>query len=195
MKLLNLGCGGQRPQSEFWWNLDTLRSQLKDGTPERINLEREERYVDCDVLSGDIPFPPATFDGILCQHVLEHMACHDAAMVLEDCRNVLKPGGVIVCSVPDADYFLSVHDQDNRENAKRLFGEPMIDSVTTFFDYALFFYDHIQILTHSSLRCLLLKAGFQNHNIWLGPKETPAITEIWKYINRLPFSAILCAYK
>ena len=65
MKFLNVGCGGQRPQSEEWYNLDNLRTQLKEGTPERINLDHEPRYVECNLLTEPIPFPVDHFDGML----------------------------------------------------------------------------------------------------------------------------------
>lgn len=201
MRLLNLGCGGLR-YPEPWVNCDQLLSVLKDGTPERANLLQEKNYVDCDALKG-LPFPHDSFDGLAALHVLEHFSCHDAVKVIEECKRVLKPGGYLVASVPDTDYFLQVYDQDTKESAIELFGEPIHDAwQPNFFSYALFRHDHIQLLTASSLKCLFLKAGFTNiihWNHWPVPDvdgEPPeAIVEINKIMNRRKFSLEMAGVK
>ena len=201
MKLLSVGCGGQRDQSEHWWNLDCLRQFLKEGTPERINLDQESRYIECDLQHEEIPFAPGTFDGVLCQHVIEHFSAHDSVALIQQCHKVLKAGGVLVCSVPNAEYFLCRYNEDTREKAEELFGEPICPDEPehkSFFDYALFHPQHQQILTPSSLRCLLLRGGFvppyciydfQIRN------EEEAATLITQQLNRRRFSSILYAYK
>lgn len=160
MQLLNVGCGGNRPGPP-WKNIDTLRSTLAIGTPERAQLDKEENYVDFDISFG-LPFPGDAFDGLLISHVLEHFDCHGAATVLESCYRVLKKDGLLVASVPDADYFLSVHDDDTTDRAVELFGEPICPTEThdSFFSYALFNQWHKQVLTKGSLECLLRKGGF-----------------------------------
>lgn len=197
MKLLNVGCGGQRPQDEHWINLDTLRSQLAEGTPERSNLELEPNYVECDLLKDPIPFPPGHFDGILLQHVLEHFACHEAVDVLKLCWFALKPGGVLVASVPDVNYFRMMHGDDDAANAIGLFGEPISEPEhKTFFSYALFHRDHKQILNSSGLWALLRRAGFEHAQIREFAKGSDMIyPEIVAQFNRHKFSAILYAYK
>lgn len=201
MKLLNLGCGGQRPQDECWLNMDMLRTFLKPGTPERTNLDAEKNYLDCDILMDGIPFAPGTFDGILCQHVIEHFSCHDAVMVIQDCLKALKEGGVLVTSVPDATYFLMHYDQDARDTAEKIFGEPICKDEPEherFFDYALFHRNHVQVLTPDSHRCLLIKAGFKRDRLLpmaATPIEDGAMTLMLPYINRRMFSSIVCAYK
>lgn len=194
MKILNVGCGGVRPGPPFV-NVDTLRSQLAIGAPERVNLDREENYVDFDISFG-LPFPPDSFDAACLIHVVEHFDCHMAVKVLESCYRVLKPGGLLVVSVPDAKYFLSVHDLDTPERAVELFGEPIHDKwQKSFFDYALFHREHKQILSSDSLECLLLKAGFGSDSIYDFEAETEAATEIRKIMNRQCFSIELSAEK
>ena len=200
MKLLNVGCGGQRPGAP-WINLDTLRTQLAPGTPERANLDKEENYVECDLLVQSIPFHDEYFDGILLQHVLEHFTCHEAVDVLLRCRAVLKSGGVLVASVPDADYFLNVYDQDTKQRAIELFGEPIHDAGhDKFFSYALFRYDHKQVLNIGTLDCLLRRSGFKggtskNDPMWWVTEGLAEWREINKQLTRRKFSVILCAYK
>ena len=91
MRLLNLCCGANRPQDEFWWNLDELHDYLAPGTPERTNLDAEPRYVDHNVLDY-LPFPHNEFDGILASHCLEHWDCQQGVDVMRRCLNCLKPG-------------------------------------------------------------------------------------------------------
>jgi len=139
------------------------------------------------------------FDGVLIQHVVEHFTCHDAVTILKDCRRVLKPGGIIAISVPNAAYFLEVYEQDTVESSVKLFGEPMPGEwYSRFFDFALFFEFHKQVLTFDSLRCLALKAGFtlDGFRLALAPHgiQWDVVAELKKQFNRLMFSTILwCA--
>lgn len=206
MKLLNLGCGGHRPQEDEWWNLDELRSFLKMGTPERTNLDAEPRYIDCRLGSSPIPMEDESVDGILCQHVIEHMDCHTAAQVIKDCRRVLKTGHWLCVSVPDAQYFLDNLYQDNRDNAERIFGEPISEPWhEKFFDYALFHREHIQVLTTPALRCLLIAGGFNNVDVLPihcvdeltnnGKSGNQVARKIVAQLNRRMFSSILFVRK
>lgn len=198
MKLLNVGCGGQRPQEEIWWNLDNLREHLKEGTPERKNLDAEPRYIECD-LTFDIPIGPGMFDGMLVSHVLEHFDCMQAVDVLKRLSLCMTPAGVLCASVPDVDYFERVHDQDTRSNAERLFGESISggwenEKFQTFFDYALFHHEHKQVLNLNGLWALLRKAGFHHGLICNDPRNMVA-DKLTEKLNRQKFSAILYAYK
>jgi SAM-dependent methyltransferase len=209
MKLINVGAGSNRPQDEFWWNLDDLHRQLKPGTPERTNLDAEPRYVNHELLAdGPMPFGDDSFDSILASHLIEHFSCHDAVLVLKDCRRILKPGGLLVVSVPDADYFRSVHHRDTPENAVELFGEPIHDKwQPDFMSYALLHRDHKQVLTSGSLRCLLLQAGFacisdisyvagQYGWHYCAERELENLFQkILPVMNRRKFSLEICAIK
>jgi ubiquinone/menaquinone biosynthesis C-methylase UbiE len=46
-----------------------------------------------------LPFEPATFDAVVASSVLEYV--DDPTAVLRECCRVLRPGGVVVCTVPD----------------------------------------------------------------------------------------------
>ena len=72
------------------------------------NLERLKRYVPeakgqlCDVEAG-IPYPDASFDLVVAAEVLEHLIYPEK--VVSEIRRVLKPGGVLVGSVPRKSWF------------------------------------------------------------------------------------------
>lgn len=202
MRLLNLGCGSVRPKAQEWTNLDELRAQLSEGTPERRNLDSEENYIDFKIGSGPLPFTDNLFHGILASHLIEHFDCMEGVAIMKDCYRILKPGGVLVVSVPDASYFRWVNDSDTIENAEFLFGEPihLPDGETTFFDYALWMRQHKAILTGDSLWCYFRKSGFSDiyeiSREWLRfeysrEKETDAFHEIEPLLNRVKFSLIM----
>jgi SAM-dependent methyltransferase len=202
MSILNLGCGAVRPGPPFI-NADNLRTQLIVGTPERTNLDREMNYLET-TLPATLPFNDGHFDGILCGHVIEHFDCMDSVKILDECHRLLAPGGLLVVSVPDADYFLKVHDRDNRANAIELFGEPINPTewwFNSFLEYGLFFGQHKQIITEGTLRCLLIRAGFWSGDIfqlkdYLKIREHPLpMSLIEPIMNRRKFSLELCATK
>lgn len=220
MKLLNLCCGANRPLSDEWVNLDQLRATLLPGTPERFHLDAETNYVEHNVLTGALPFEDETFDGVLMSHCLEHWPCEEGAAVMMECRRVLKPGGVLLVSVPDASYFRKVHDEDTPENAVRLFGEPihLPDGENTFTGYALWCPGrHKVILTEDALWHYFKRAGFNDPWRVLVSVERPSdaamaiqftfpvpvaemdcagvIEELTTCLNRLQFSLVMCAVK
>lgn len=199
MKLLNLGCGGTRPQDEYWWNIDNLSCQLPAGGPEVQSLLTEPRYVEHDINpKGQLPFFADNFDGILASHFYEHFDCQEAVDIMRQCRAVLKPGGVMIVSVPNASYFRAVYGEDRNENWPKLFGvnDPP-NPIPTFFEAALFFEQHKGIITADALWCYLVRAGFKPEDIHegTGSPNREATDLIVPHLNRQPFSLIMSAIK
>lgn len=206
MKIMNLGCGGHRPQLDDWWNLDCLKTYvLKPGTPEWKNLCAEPRYIECDLgqrtLKSSAPGP---LDGVLCQHVLEHLECHHAADVIRQILECLAPGGQLVVTVPDVDYFMANYSRDTRERAVEIFGEPISEPEhASFFSYALFHREHVQLLNWAGLMALLVRGGFSPATIQISSAPLLIESEIrggievprWArdHINRRQFSLLAVA--
>lgn len=104
-RVLDVGCGA----GAFGWSLKRYR-----GVKEVVGIEvvpsvaeRARRTLD-DVLAGSIeamelPFPDGHFDCITCADVLEHLV--DPAAVLRKLERVLAPDGVILISIPNAQYY------------------------------------------------------------------------------------------
>ena len=85
---LNLGSGPRGLDSAHWVNIDG--------------------YPDCNVhfvldFSRGLPFPDQSFDGVFCEHVIEHFTFEDAAQLCTEIARILKPGGVVRIIVPDAE--------------------------------------------------------------------------------------------
>jgi SAM-dependent methyltransferase len=103
-RLLDVGCAEGR-----------LGAALKGLDPGRVvhGIEREpdvaaraarhlDRVFTLDVERDDPPLPPGSLDCILYGDVLEHL--QDPGAVLRRHRKLLAPGGVILCSIPNAQH-------------------------------------------------------------------------------------------
>jgi predicted SAM-dependent methyltransferase len=205
MKLVNLGCGGCRPQGEEWWNVDSLHWQLPAGSPERCKLESEPRYIEWDLAKG-VPFLDNDLDGILASHLVEHLDAQEGVKLLKECYRTLKPGGVLLISVPDASIFRSVDAEDRNENWERLWGvvDPK-NPIPTWRTAALFFEQHKMVFTEDALWCFLREAGFESGTIMRMIKDPNIPNNHWdnptpldimsSELNRLKESLIMSATK
>src|SRR5262249_13990425 len=88
-KYLNLGAG----EKKFSW-----------ARP----LQRPE----WDAETQEIPEPPASVDGIVAFHFLEHITRPRVAALLADCARVLKPRGTLTIIVPYGACDLAIQDLD-----------------------------------------------------------------------------------
>jgi predicted SAM-dependent methyltransferase len=133
-------------------------------------------------------------DGVLASHFLEHLDLQESWKFVAECYRVLKPGGVMVASVPNTSYFREVNHLDTKEMSDQLFGEQMDagNPHTSFFDCALFFDEHKQALTEDSLWAILRKGGFTDI-------EKTCTGDVYYLLsdklNRLVFSLTLWAVK
>lgn len=200
MEILNVGAGSVRPPAPFI-NLDNLRTQLPPGSGARINLDAEPNYVEHDLSRYQMPFPDDHFDGILLAHCLEHFPTPKGISIMEDCRRMLKPGGVILVSVPDASYFREVYDRDENANWPELFDTTDPNNpIPTFFRAALFYEQHEVVFTEDALWCYFVRAGFTPDSIRKyggakGDVDSMAFGVMTKKLDRLKFSLVMSATK
>jgi len=83
---LNLGSGPRGLETSSWINVDGF-------------MDANVQYV-ID-LTRPLPFDDASFDGIFCEHVIEHFDLEQGKAILAECRRILCPGGVLRVIVPD----------------------------------------------------------------------------------------------
>jgi SAM-dependent methyltransferase len=94
-KLLDVGCG-------TGWLAEHFSAYTGiDGAPEAVAAATERGR---NVIAGDVaqplPFPDGAFDAVVLKDLLEHVP--DPVAVVREVRRVLKPGGRVFASSPDA---------------------------------------------------------------------------------------------
>jgi SAM-dependent methyltransferase len=94
-RLLDVGCG------TGWLARHFADYTGVDGSPDAVSAAtghgRDVRLADVD---DALPFPDASFDGVVLKDLLEHVA--DPVAVVGEARRVLRPGGRVFASSPDA---------------------------------------------------------------------------------------------
>jgi predicted SAM-dependent methyltransferase len=87
------------PEMGVHWRLSAARSvdyHPCDLSPEQYGFANDLRRIDLT----NLPYPDASFDVVLANHVLEHVA--DDARALAEIHRVLRPGGWAMLQVPIA---------------------------------------------------------------------------------------------
>ena len=138
--------------------------------PEKAFLSRLKKiphldYTTCDLESPladikadicDLPFEDASFDWILCNHVLEHI--RNDIKAIQELFRVLKPGGKALLQVPlDVNREATFEDNSITDKAERtrVYGQ----------------YDHVRIYGMDYFQ-KLQKTGFEVHEIQYGKALT-----------------------
>jgi ubiquinone/menaquinone biosynthesis C-methylase UbiE len=88
-----------------------------------------------------IPLPEDSFDVVVSFETLEHLAEHD--QMLCEIRRVLRPGGLLVISSPDKEYYTDVPQYHNPFHVKELYKEEFRRLLQQYFP-------HVQLLTQQS---------------------------------------------
>jgi SAM-dependent methyltransferase len=94
-KLLDVGCGNA-------WLAEHFPDYTGiDASPDAAARAAERgRHVIIGDVSEPLPFDDSTFDVVVMKDLLEHV--HDAVSVVREARRVLRPGGLVFASSPDA---------------------------------------------------------------------------------------------
>jgi predicted SAM-dependent methyltransferase len=141
---LNLGAGPRGVDDPHWVNVD--------GFPDR------HVHFLLDV-SRRLPFPDESFDGVFCEHVLEHFSKEDGEAVSREVFRILRPGGCFRVVVPDAELLLTKYLHEPGELTARR-GEPGTtagDAINSYFRQR---YEHQFLYDWRTLGPMLRRAGF-----------------------------------
>ncbi|MGA7792964.1 MAG: methyltransferase domain-containing protein [Candidatus Acidiferrales bacterium] len=106
-----------------------------------------------------LPFPNGSFDGVFCEHVMEHFSLADGERVAREVNRVLRPGGCFRVIVPNAEFVLGRYfDAPEELVARRGTGEetPM-EIVNLYFRQR---YEHQFSYDWITMEKMLLRAGF-----------------------------------
>jgi ubiquinone/menaquinone biosynthesis C-methylase UbiE len=94
-RILDVGCGLGRFIAQ-----DPSRIAGIDHNKRSVTACKGKGY---DVVLGSVtalPFKDATFDGLYCSHVIEHLVPEEAHKLLSEMNRVLKPGGTLAIQTP-----------------------------------------------------------------------------------------------
>lgn len=180
-------CGSGERHRELWLYLDRNPDMLKPGmrvlhvAPEEALLPRFQNDPSIDYVAGDfeqrfgnvridvtdLQFPDASFDAVMCNHVLEHVP--DDRQAMREIRRVLKDDGWAILMIP------SVLRDDTYEDA----------TITTRAGRQAAFgqTDHVRIYGWDYLD-RLAESGFQVEAF--KPEGTWPATDIDRYRLRAP---------
>jgi predicted SAM-dependent methyltransferase len=88
---LNLGSGPRGVDDAHWVNVDGFPDR---GVHYLLDIDRP------------LPFADGSFDGIFCEHVLEHFTIEAGDRLAREAHRVLRRGGCLRVIVPDAELLL-----------------------------------------------------------------------------------------
>jgi predicted SAM-dependent methyltransferase len=141
---LNLGSGPRGINDSHWVNVDGFRDQ------------NVHYLVD---FGRPLPFPNESFDGVFCEHVLEHFSLEDGERIAREVNRVLRLGGCFRVIVPDAELMLRRYFEAPDEIvARRGTGvETPMEIVNLYFRQR---YEHQFVYDWLTIERMLLRAGF-----------------------------------
>lgn len=109
-RVLDLGCGNfaksyryvhlPRPQTEIVGVEFSAQTTIYGPIDVDSKVSSTGRFslVGCDIEAGPLPFEAASFDGVFCSHVIEHVKDRDH--VLAEIARILRPGGYAYLETP-----------------------------------------------------------------------------------------------
>jgi SAM-dependent methyltransferase len=156
VRRLRLGAG--RHLDEGWLSADL------------VPLTKDTIYLDA---TRPLPMPDASFDFILCEHMIEHISLRDARSLLVECRRVLRRGGVLRLVTPNLDRLLDmtwapIPDEPSQFYISTMNSElPEIpagdtDNPVYVLNRVMHDWGHQFLYNQRTLTTLLLDAGFSN---------------------------------
>ncbi len=144
--ILDVGCAAGGMARE----LKKTRRVFVAGIENHPDAAHRARQILDDVVEGDIeqldlPYEDHSFDCVIFADVLEHLV--NPLAVLEKVRRVLKPGGTVVASLPNVQYFGVLHQlAEGRWTYEK---EGILDET------------HLRFFTFREIEKLFSRAGFE----------------------------------
>lgn len=169
-KILDVGCGnGNIAIPLAVMGFDVTGIDLSDASIKACVQAAQEVGVKASFLAGGIEAATDQYDAIICSEVLEHQS--DPKVLLTELKKKLRPGGVLLLSVPNGQ---SLEERSRRflnhtrlglffkNKIKKVLGQGMVQSSAQD--------PHIQFYSYSNLTKQLRESGF-----WIMASENAAV--------------------
>lgn len=106
--ILDIGCGTGETLSFMKTIFPRTKLYGVDASRQAVKYTKQRGHAAKVADALDLPFPAKSFDAVLLLDVIEHIK--DDVSVIKEAKRVLKPGGVIVITVPALQFIWSAHD-------------------------------------------------------------------------------------
>ncbi len=172
-RILDVGCAsglfGERLKRELQAECWGVEPAAKAAELARTRLDK----VIHGFFSPDLQLPPASFDLICFNDVLEHIP--EPVSTLQYARTLLRPGGRVFASLPNFRYIT---------NIMRL----LVKNEATYLDHGIMDRTHLRIFTKPSIPPFFAEGGFQVERIE-GINSTESMFR-FRMLEALTFGAI-----
>lgn len=123
-RLLDVGCG-------TGWLAEHFRDYTGiDGSPDAVaRAQAAGRAVQLADADEPLPFPDQSFDGVVLKDLLEHVP--DPVTLVLEVRRVLRDGGNVFASSPDAQRWVWDDYTHRRPFSRKAFGKLFVDQGLT----------------------------------------------------------------
>ena len=164
--VLNVGCGHRA--------ISIPGSSLPAGGWRELRLDIDPK-VDPDIVASMMdmtPVPDGSVDAVWSSHNLEHLDPHEAPVALREFLRVLKPGGMLLLTVPDLQAVAKLVAEDRLDEPLYQSNNGPILPLDVVYGYGTALAAGNRFMAHRSgftlnlLGRLLQEAGFEPVAIW-----------------------------
>jgi SAM-dependent methyltransferase len=175
LRLLDIGCGGA------WLARHFADYTGIDSSPDAVSaaVAAGHAVIEGDV-SGSLPFDDQSFDGVVMKDLLEHVA--DPVSTVREALRVLRPGGRVFASSPDAQRWVwddYTHRRPfTRRGFRRLFADQGFEVLRCGYESVMPGSSVIAARTRNNRRPAALRAAawlpVVRRNVWILARRPPA---------------------
>jgi predicted SAM-dependent methyltransferase len=98
------------------WRSESVSESLMAGRQGDGRTLKDIIFLDA---TKTLPFADGTFDCVFSEHMIEHIAYHDAMCLINEVYRILKPGGRVRISTPDLRFLVDLYEQDKSAVQRR----------------------------------------------------------------------------
>lgn len=138
-----------------------------------------------------LPFENDSVDFIFIEHGIEHVTQMEGLSFLMQCRNILKPGGIIRVTFPDVEKILN-SPECIKEYSKRWGWQTYHkDKTVNVLRVCVFSWNHKSMWTAGIIKAAMRAADLKSYEVQNGKSEHPELQNIEQHW-RMTFSAGGC---